>query len=258
MTIIATQDGQPVAAGNRFPVELYGPNGAPLFPAKRLAADNLALPTTIDVLATLLGYNGATLDMIRTAAAYLNGATPETAGVARVNAGLVVQGSDGTNRSVQAANTDGLSLEFALAVGERLYNGTNSDRRRGNTEGTLLASAARAATTATAAQTNHNAQGLIVFLNITIAGASGGLTTQIIAVDPVGAGSTILLQSGLISATGLYAYELRPGADTAALGGGSGNLTVRNSGSLPRTFKVQIAHTLADSWTYSVGYALLV
>src|SRR5687768_961346 len=70
MTILHTQDGAPVAATNRLPVELHGADGAPLFPPRRLAADNLALPTTIDVLATMLGRDsGGLLDTLRTASA---------------------------------------------------------------------------------------------------------------------------------------------------------------------------------------------
>jgi len=51
LTILTTEDGAPVRATNRLPVELYGPTGQPLFPTPRLAADNLALPTAPDVLA---------------------------------------------------------------------------------------------------------------------------------------------------------------------------------------------------------------
>src|SRR5687767_9016234 len=40
--------------------------GSEVFSAQRLAADNLALPTAPDVLATLLAHDGANLDLVRT------------------------------------------------------------------------------------------------------------------------------------------------------------------------------------------------
>lgn len=149
---------------------------------------------------------------------------------------------------------DGMSLPTSPEVlaANQLSNGTTLDLQRGNVEGTALASAARTATISSANITNHNARGVMVFLNVTAASGTGGLQTRIRGVDPVGASSVAVnaLPTAII-ATSLLVYVVYPG-------GGAGALTQGTNVELPRTFFIQVVHGDTSSYTYSVSYALLV
>ena len=158
-------------------------------------------------------------------------------------------------------NGDGLGSLWALAVGAlgHTWNGVSVDRQRGNVEGTLLASAARTATLNSGNQTNHNSQGVIVILNVTAASGSGGLTVTIWGIDPVtGSSYQVTDAPTAILATGRYAYELCPGSSAAAVTGSAARVRQRTSARLPRTWYAEVAHGDATSYTYSLGYALLV
>lgn len=127
------------------------------------------------------------------------------------------------------------------------YNGSTWDLQRGNTEGTLLASATRTATTTTPDQTNYNARGVLVFFNITAVSGTGGLTLSIQWKDPV-SGTTYsnLLVGSALTTAGARIYQVYP----AASGG-----TASTGAALPRTWRVSVAHGDASNYTYSVGYA---
>src|SRR5579871_3766078 len=76
-----------------------------------------------------------------------------------------------------------------------------------NQDMTLLASAARTATTNSAPQTNQNARGVLVYLNVTAASGTGGLRLAVQAQDPVsGNYININLLPTAVTATGLTAY----------------------------------------------------
>ncbi len=142
----------------------------------------------------------------------------------------------------------------SLSVAPTLYNGVSWDQQRANTERTLLASAARTATTSSADVTNFNGRGLQVLLNVTAASGTGGLTLTIQGKDPV-SGNYYNLNANptAITATGLTVYEVYPG-----VGAAGGGVTQRTSASLPRTFRVTVTHGDASSYTYSVGTSLLL
>lgn len=134
------------------------------------------------------------------------------------------------------------------------FNGTTWDRHRNNIEGTALASAARTVSTLSADIINYNHSACIAYLNVTSASGTGGLQLQFEGKDPV-SGTYRLLNSlpTAIIATGITAY---------AIGLGVANLT---SGiaqicgvPLPRTWRIRITAGDASSYTYSVGYALIV
>jgi hypothetical protein len=173
-----------------------------------------------------------------------------------LSVGNMVIGNGGTwNRQRDVgAPTDAAASTGITAVGGFLYNGATYDHLRGNTEGTLLASAARTVATASATQTNYNARGVIVYLNVTAASGTGGLGLLIIAGDPVAANLYALNATPTtVTATGLYGYEVSPGAS-----GTTTQLAQRTSGSLPRTWQIYINVGNASSYTYSVGYSLIV
>jgi hypothetical protein len=143
----------------------------------------------------------------------------------------------------------GLPVETAL-----LFNGATFDRQRGNTEGTLLASAARTATTSSSIMVNYNARGVAIILNVTVASGTGGLQARVVGINPVTAGTyTVASNMTAIVATGVYIVEIYPG-----ITGTGGNVVQRNAGILPRQWQGQVVHGDASSYTYSLGYALVL
>lgn len=134
-----------------------------------------------------------------------------------------------------------------------LYNGATWDRQRGNSEGTLLASAARTASLDSPLQTNHNAKGVLVTLKVTAASGTGGV--QLVIVGRTASGVTVQLNASptTVIAIGTYVYELFPGIGVAG-----GQVTQRTSGTLPRQWYVRVNHGDATSYTYSVDYDLSV
>lgn len=164
--------------------------------------------------------------------------------------GVVVAGYDGTSiRFLRMANADSISAGSLLAV---VPTSSDGDRWRSNLEGTLLASAARTATAAAASQTNYNARGVIVHLNVTIASGTGGLSVRIQAYDPiVGDWWNINTSPTVVTATGKNIYAVYPGAS-------GGTITQTTSQVLPRTWRVSVIHSDGSSYTYSVAYSLVL
>lgn len=212
------------SATNPLPALLYDAAGSVLLPAASALADNMANPTTTRIGACLMMWDGIGWNRVITGFPNVDG---YSAGIR----GIVVLGFN------------------------HQFNGTTWDRIYSNIEGTLLASAARTATTSSAAQTNRNAHGVMIFLNITIASGLGGIKIRLLGRDPV-SGADVFLNADPtpITATGLYAYELYPAAGTAGVAG-AGNVQQRTQAVLPRTWLVQVTHMDASSYTYSVGYA---
>lgn len=137
-----------------------------------------------------------------------------------------------------------------VATANGTYNGATWDRQRGNVEGTLLASAARVANADSAIQTNHNARGVALFLNVSVWGGAGSLTVSIRGVDPVSAVAKTIAQFTAVTAADLFPLTLYPGATA-----GAGQSI---SGVLPRTWWVRVSPADGTSHTYSVGYSLIV
>lgn len=147
-------------------------------------------------------------------------------------------GSQGDNADAVAAE----ALGHLKAVGHNaFFNNTSWDRVRGNVEGTALASAVRNATTASADITNYNGSQGIFFLNITAVPGVQTITLQLQAKDPVSGGYVTIASGGALAVTGLTILSLGIIA-----------------GILPRTFRVNIVHSGAGNFTYSVGYNISV
>lgn len=161
------------------------------------------------------------------------------------DSGVSLYSANGTQDSSSAL---GIS-----ANGMYVFNGSTWDRVRNNMQGTLLASAARTATTNTSNQTNYNAKGIMLFLNITVASGTGGVKPRIFPIDPVSgvSGNQLNADPAFITANGLYVFELYPGVSSG------GGLQQVQSGVLPRNFLVSIVHGDSTSYTYSLGYALI-
>jgi hypothetical protein len=133
-----------------------------------------------------------------------------------------------------------------LAVSTVTYNGVTYDHQRGNTQGTLLASAARTAIAFSSSQTNYNARGVVMVLVISAAG-TGTLAVYLRTTS----GWNLCSWTGLTQNSTLVSY---PGA---AVGDPQGSATIKSM-PLPRTWDVAVDKSDASSWTYSLEYQLIV
>lgn len=149
----------------------------------------------------------------------------------------------------------------ALAIDGYVFNGSSWDRVRNNTQGVLLASAARTATATSPTQTNHNAKGVQVSLKITTASATGSLQ---INIEGFGNGNTnngywVAQSPNIAGGTGIegtYTFELYPGVTSSGTFSKNG-IPAKQNGTLPRTWGVSIYTGDSSSWTYELDYALI-
>lgn len=134
------------------------------------------------------------------------------------------------------------------------FNGVSWDRVYNNTQGTLLVSAARTAGANSATQTNFNARGVLIILNVTAASGTGGLQAVVYTLDPV-SGQSVLLYAPptAITVAGTYAYMVYPGASGATAG--NQRVNVVSGVALPRQWFVGVGVGDSSSYTYSVGFA---
>lgn len=134
------------------------------------------------------------------------------------------------------------------------FNGTNWDRIRNNLEGNLLASATRTASTNSANQTNYNARGVVLYLNITAASGTGGLQVFITGLDST-SGNNISMNSApaTFTTTGIKLIMLYPGLATV-----NNNAQYIINAILPRVWYARVYHGDSSNYTYSLGYSLIV
>ena len=137
-------------------------------------------------------------------------------------------------------------------AGLLLFNGSSFDRQYNNIQGVLVPSGARTAAPAIPTQTNPNFRGVLLWLNVTVASGTGGLTTTIRGIEPVtGTAFVALLTATAVTATGLFTYVLYPGAVT-------GPFTLGTNGILPRVWTANVAAGDSSSYTYSLAYSMLL
>ena len=163
-------------------------------------------------------------------------------------------GIDGASWAPVVSIGDDVSGGNTGAVGPLAFNESSWDRVRNNTQGTLLASAARTATATSPTMTNYNTKGILVFLSVTVASGTGGLSVRIIAIDPVSGGQWYLNPAPTaITTTGASGYMIYPGA--IFVSGSTVSQVIQQP--LPRTWYVEVVAGDASSYTYSVGYGLI-
>lgn len=153
-------------------------------------------------------------------------------------------GADGVANTVDGARTVPMPT---------LYNGTTWDRQRNNEDVVLLASAVRAANTASAIQTNHNARGVVLLLDVT-ANAGGAETLSVVLQtrSPLTTIQTSLVVSPAEAFGGVAGSRLimlYPGVLDADL---SNAPDIGASLALPRTWIATVVHSAAGNWTYSL------
>lgn len=164
-------------------------------------------------------------------------------------------GTDGSTASHFLDPSGTLVLPPAAA----LYNGTNWDRRRNNHEATLLASAARTATTNSPDQTNYNGRGIHVSIDVTVEGPAT-LAIKIQGKHSVGGTYYDIVDFGTVytaatDAPGPKTVSLYPGiltADHVGVGAGVSG-TIGKSAVLPRTWRAVVTHADATTCTYSLS-----
>lgn len=116
----------------------------------------------------------------------------------------------------------------------------------GNIAVTVLSSAIRTATTSSATQTNPNARGVHVSINISVSTAStASLVPKIQAQDPVSTTWYDLLIGTALTTTGITVLKVYPGIGVVS-GGAASDV-------LPLTWRVAVVPGTADPVTYSVG-----
>lgn len=145
------------------------------------------------------------------------------------------------------------------ASGTYRFNGTGWDRNRGNFTATALASAARTGSVNTSAITNYNGVGIILHLNVTAASGTGGLQVIVKNYDSISTNTMqINVTPSAIISSGIFGYEIYPGANTAVPGATTGNVVQRTAAALSRNFIITVIHGDATSYTYSLGYSVIV
>jgi len=205
---------------------------------------------TLGLLATMArleGFNGATFDRIRTLADNGDAQANLTLGLLATIARN--QGFNGATWDRLRTIADNADNQANLITGllssiarQELYNGVTWDRSRNNNELTFLASAVRNATNASADFINYNANRLIVFINITAVPGVDTITAAIENKDPISGGYiTIGTGSGALVATGLYSFNFNP-----------------STFALSRTFRINVTHSGAGNFTYSIGGSLII
>jgi len=153
-------------------------------------------------------------------------------------------------RSMVSAAQDAISGKSVLANNAVLYNGTNMDRKRGNLDNiTILTVAAQTTSQNGADQTNYNARGAKVYLNMTNVG-TGSVTLTIQGKDPVSGSYYTLLTGAAVVTNSFNVYEVYPGVAVTT--------NVSASTTLPRTWRVITTANNANATTYtcSVSYVL--
>ena len=149
------------------------------------------------------------------------------------------------------AGADGNTAANVPLGAQGLSNGTTIDQARGNQDNiSLLASASRTTTQTVADQTNYNARGVIVVLDMTVASASPSVTLEIDAKDPVSGKYYSLLTGAAVTSVSTNVYTVYPGAPATT--------NVSANSPLPRTWRVKVTANNANAGTYSCGASLIV
>jgi hypothetical protein len=111
----------------------------------------------------------------------------------------------------------------------------------------VLPSAARTATITSAKFNGRDICGLIIYVNVTVAGAGGGLTAEILGYDAAGNARRFFAATAPLTATGTAVYVLSPDDMVAAA-------DVTQVAKLPVPFEWAYRTTVGntDAFTYSV------
>lgn len=130
------------------------------------------------------------------------------------------------------------------------YNGTSWEQARGNHSSTILASAARTATTNSMDQTNYNGRGLHLVIDCTAATDTPSIVFTIQGKDELSAAYYTILASAAITGISTTVLRVYPGLTAVA--------NTVASDVLPRIWRVNAVHADMDSITYRVGASVIL
>jgi len=133
-----------------------------------------------------------------------------------------------------------------------LFNGATYDQKVNNAPITLLASAARTATTTSPDQTNYNARGVMLVFDVTaVPGGEETVMFKLYSKDALSGKYNILFSGSALSTTGTRVYFFYPSI-MSGLGDGQQDMP------LPRSWRIAISHSASGSFTYSVAGCYLL
>jgi len=216
------------------------------------ATQDETLSQYLATAAALYGFDGTDLRRLLSTTAGLLRNTPQGSNEAL---------ADGVSNTIVAEQADG-----ANALGYRAFphlsNATTWDRSYNNHEPTLLASALRSSNTNTPVQTNYNAKGVVLFMNITArtVGASPLAALTIQAVDPIGAsGENLLVAPNFTPTIDTHIFICFPGVGAVITGTYGANIRSLGALPIPRSWSCLIQHQ-ADitNLTYSLAASYIL
>lgn len=131
-------------------------------------------------------------------------------------------------------------------------------QKRSSTRGTVLASAARTASTTSSTFDWAQFSGVSLFLNITAASGTGGLVIFPEYQDPVSLAWNRIFNypttAGRITSAGLHILQIGMSLGTQSGGSNQGGFS---SSLLSSVLRFTVSHGDASSYTYSLGYELI-
>jgi hypothetical protein len=157
-----------------------------------------------------------------------------------------------TWQRAQSPSGDSMGSTTVLAIANMMWGVTGGvwERWRNNGSITILASAART-TAQTAAFTNYNWRGFVLFVNVTARAAATTLTPSITVLDPVSGNAVTVwtVAAAINTAAGTFAYLFYPNVTASA----AVTYTEEVDMPLPRSGQIIITPNDANSVTYSVA-----
>lgn len=155
------------------------------------------------------------------------------------------------NNTVPNVDTDGTGGHYQVVETGKIDSGGNfhSDQTVQNI--TLLASASRTGQTSSATQTNYGYRGIIIYLDVTAASGTGGLTVNLNYINPLTGRSASTAIGSARTTASCFVCIIFPAPSLPALSGGS--LT----SVLPSQWNVTITVGDSSSYTYSVTADLI-
>lgn len=140
---------------------------------------------------------------------------------------------------------------------ERLLAKLINSQIQAASRGTLLASAARTASTSSAAVDWSLRRAACLFLNISAASGTGGLRPVVEYLDPVSGiwRGSVILGSAPITTTGMFPFLI--GAGLGGVLSSSLNAGAIAAVPLLSNLRITVSHSDATSYTYSLGFEIV-
>lgn len=155
--------------------------------------------------------------------------------------------------TVFADGVSGIDTALHVKAVNQLFNGSTWDRQRGNEEFNPITSGSRTATTVSALQTNHNARGILIWIDVTVVPGVDTVQLTVEARMPSNGLFTLLFRETASAASGPRSYLIYPGGTDDA-----GELNGHNSIAVPQTWRIRVIHSGGGAFTYEVSVSLIL